>query len=211
MNFFADILNAWLDDRLGQVEMSFLAKIVTFDKEKMQATIRPQLYSNAQDGVDDPKTVMNTPDINNVPVEMIYAGDGCFIRPEYKKNDLVSVSCYASPIDEVVVGKARANSKKNRFSFSSCTVRFGVLQSGQIVPAAFAGKSGLLIGRGSNYIWFDGSSVRVEGDFKVNGDITADNVTATGDVVAGTVSLKTHIHTAAPGTPSGFTGTPVGA
>lgn len=210
MNFLADTLNAWLDDRLGQVEMSFLAKIVTFDKEKMQATIRPQLYSNVQDGVEDAKTVMNTPDVNNVPVEMIYAGDGCFIRPEYKKGDLVSVSCYASPIDEVVVGKARANSKKNRFSFSSCTVRFGVLQSGATVPTAFAAKSGLLIGRGANYIWFDGSSVRVEGDFTVNGDITADNVTATGDVVAGTVSLKLHVHSGVTTGP-GMSGPPVGA
>lgn len=208
MNFFADALNSWMDDRLGQVEMSFLAKIVSFDKDKMQATIRPQLFSNVQDGVDDVKTVMNTPDINNVPVEMIFAGDGCFIRPEYKRNDLVSVSCYASPVDEVVIGGARANSKKNRFSFSSCTVRFGVLPKGATVPAAFAGKSGLLIGRGANYIWFDGASVRVEGDFVVNGDITADNVEATGDVVAGTVSLKTHVHSGVT-TGGGSSGPPV--
>jgi len=208
MNFLADTLNAWLDDRMGQIEMSFLAKIVTFDKEKMQATIRPQLYAYVQDNVAEAKTVMNTPDINNVPVEMIFAGDGCFIRPEYKKNDLVSVSCYASPIDEVTVGLARANSKQNRFSFSSCTVRFGVLKKGQTVPAAFASKSGLLIGRGANYIWFDGSSVRVQGDFQVDGDITADNVSATGDVVAGTVSLKLHVHTGVtPG--GGSSGPPV--
>lgn len=208
MNFLADTLNAWLDDRLGQVEMSFLAKIVAFDKEKMQATIRPQLYAFAQDNTAEAKTVMNTPDVNNVPVEMLYAGDGCFVRPDYQKGDMVSVSCYASPIDEVLIGKARANSKQNRFSFSSCTVRFGVLQKGLTVPAAFASKSGLLIGRGTNYIWFDGASVRVEGDFVVNGDITADNVTATGDVVAGTVSLKTHVHSGVT-TGGGSSGPPV--
>lgn len=210
MNFFAETLNAWLEDQLGRVEMSFTAKIVTFDKAKMRATIRPQLFCYSQESLAEEKQVVNTPDLYDVPVEMIYAGDECYIRPEYKKGDLVTVSCYASPIDEVVVGKARANSKQNRFSFSSATVRSGVIQKDQTVPDSWASKAGLLIGRGSNYIWFDGSSVRVQGDLIVSGDVEAANVTATGDVVAGTVSLKLHTHSGVtPG--SGASGPPIGA
>jgi hypothetical protein len=117
------------------------------------------------------------------------------------------------PVD----GGARSNTKALRFQLNSCSVTSGLVQKSAQVPAEWASQSGLLIGKSGSYISFDGSLVKVKGNFEVedgdlvvggnvtvDGDVTADNVDVTGDVTAGLISLRNHKHlSAAPGAPTG--------
>lgn len=202
-------LNDLIALKLEAVEMAFVAKIVTFDKAKMKATIRPMLFAQFQKGEDDAPEQSNVPDLQSVPVELLYAG-GAYIRPDYKEGDFVHVSCYASAIQPPLDSNQRANSRSLRFQLSSCTVTSGLVPRGATLPAEWASQSGLIIGKAGVYISFDATAVKVKGDFNVTGDfvatgdISAANVSASGDVKAGLISLKNHTHlSATPGNPTG--------
>lgn len=67
----------------------------------------------------------------------------------------------------------------------------------------------LLMSDPSTYIKIDGSGVTIKGNLTVHGKIAADNdITTTGDVNAGSISLKNHTHTK--GDNGGPTGKPIG-
>lgn len=67
----------------------------------------------------------------------------------------------------------------------------------------------LLMNDPSTYIKIDGSGVTIKGDLTVHGKIAADSdITTTGDVKAGSISLKNHTHTN--GDNGGSTGKPIG-
>lgn len=206
---FELFLNDLIASKLETVEMSFVASIVTFDKAKMRATIRPLLVSTVTGAELKKPDIVSVPDIQNVPVEMLYGG-GFYIRPDYAFNDLVHVSCYGSPIQAPVESDGRANSKVMRFQLNSCSVTSGLIRKGVTVPAAWSSQAGLLIGKGGVYISFDATSVKVKGNLNVDGDIVATgdidavNVSASGDVTAGLISLKNHTHlSGTPGNPTG--------
>jgi hypothetical protein len=206
---FELFLNDLIASKLEAVEMAFIAKIVTFDRVKMRATIRPMLFAQFSTGENKRPEPVNVPDIQNVPVELIYAG-GAYIRPDYKEGDMVHVSCYASPIQQPIDANTRVNAKKLRFQLSSCTVTAGLVPKAVTVPAEWSNEPGLLIGKNGIYISFDSASVKVKGNLSVNGDITvtgdvnaSGDVSAQGDVKAGLISLKNHTHTSgAPGSPT---------
>lgn len=206
-------LNDLIASKLENVEMSFVAKILTFDRVKMRATIRPMLSATTQSGENATRKTVNTPDLQDVPVELIYAG-GFYVRPDYSKGDLVRVSCYASSIQQPIESDLRTESRANRFQLNYCTVSSGIVPKGKPVPSEWSTISGLIIGKSGIHISFDASGVKVKGNFQVTGnisatgDISAANVNATGDVVVGTgptaISLRNHKHlSSSPGNPTG--------
>ncbi len=195
-------LNDLIASKLEVVEMSFVAKIQTFNKATMRATITPMLFGEFTNAENKAPVVSKVADIQNVPVELIYAGDA-YIRPDYQAGDLVHVSCYASNSKGPIDGGVRANAKALRFQLNSCTITCGLVPKNASVPASWASESGLLIGKGGVFISFDEESVKVKGNLAVEGNIIADgDIEATGDVVAGGISLRTHTHI------SGAVGTP---
>lgn len=192
---FEMFLNDLIASKLEAVEMSFVAKILTFNKAKMTASIRPMLFGAFSASESEKPTVVNVPDMQNIPVELLYAG-GAYIRPDYKNGDLVRVSCYASAVSPVINGGVRSNSKALRFQLNSCTVSCGLVPKSATVPSTWAEKSGLLIGKGDVCISFDEQSVVIDGNLNVDGNITATgDIEATGDVKAGPISLLNHTHT----------------
>jgi len=189
---------------LERVEMSFVAEILTFDKTTMRATIRPRLFAEVKDAQSGKREKQDIPDIQDVPVEMIYAG-GYYIRPVYATGDLVHVSCYASATKPAIDGNTRANAKLLRFQLSNCSVTGGLVPKGTTAPAGWS-EAGLVIGKGGKYIALSDAGVKivgnvnvqgnvaVTGDVSVTGDLSAANVNASGDVKAGPISLRTHVH-----------------
>lgn len=205
----AELIRDYSQVSQEKIEMSFVAKIQKFDGKKMTATIRPMLFSVGL-SPDGEQVISQAPDMQNVPVELIYAGDGSFVRPWYTKGDFVSVRCYASDIDKPLKSNQRANSKRNRFQLSYCSVAKGIMPKGMAAPAAFD-KEGVVFGKGSKYIWFDGSGTHVEGDLLVKGKVVAtENIETDGTVVGKTdvkagpagISGTTHQHTETGGTTS---------
>ena len=179
--------------------MGFNAEIVTFDKATMRAEIKPLLRAKTEeDGIDSPE-FLDSPIIDNVPVQILFAGSA-YIRPDYKKGDKVKCMAVASSIDQPLNFDVRSDMLKNRFSLSYCTVVNGVIPENFSLPSSFDSEDGLLIGNGSTFMVFKSDEISVTGEIKVLLDVTA-----------ATISLKNHIHSfvgLAPGAP-GVTGAPV--
>lgn len=185
MSDFTEFLTDLINRELEKVEIGFIAKIVTFDNEKMRATIKPMLQMK-QPGGDD----QFAPDIQGVPVELIYAGTG-YVRPDYQKNDYVRCIAVASPITPPLDFDIRTNILTNRFSLSNCTVVQGVPPKSFSPPATFS-KSGLLVGAGETVIQIDGDDVNIEGNVRITGGLEINGI-----------DYETHTHTsAAPGSPT---------
>lgn len=188
MSDFTTFIEEFINKQLEKIEISFVAEIVTFNKETMTATIKPFLKA-----VSDNEEIL-TADQQNIPVEFIYAG-GAYIRPDYQNGDLVRVICAASSL-EPGLDRARVNTLRNRFNLNYCSVVQGIAPKNFTPPGSFSEKDGLLIGKGSNFLQFTDSGVIVEGDLIVSGEVTAKYNSTN-------VSLSTHIHSSsgAPPTP----------
>lgn len=210
---FELFLNDLVAAKLENVEMAFIAKIIEFDRVKMRATIRPMLSATTRSGENQSAKTVNTPDLKNVPVELLYANN-FYIRPDYARGDLVHVSCYASSIQQPVDSDIRTESRANRFQLNYCTVTSAVMPKNKEAPPEWGAEAGLIIGKAGVYISFDASGVKVKGNFEASGDIVATgdisaaNVSAAGDVVAGVgptaISLRNHTHlSSTAGNPTG--------
>ena len=71
-----------------KIEQGFIAEIVSFDSVKMKAEIKPLLeHTTEVEGKTNKKTI-KSPNIPDVHCSILY-GNGYYIRPEYKKGDLV--------------------------------------------------------------------------------------------------------------------------
>ncbi len=218
MSKWARLLTDVIEHQLQQVELGFIAEIITFDKDTMRAEVRPLLTSKTEeDGADNPKD-LDIPNIENVAVELIYGGT-FYIRPNYTPGTLVKCACTASSLEPPLDQGVRSNMLDARFSLSNITVTGAVLPTDFEAPASWAGKDGLLIGDGDTILEvkadgfeFTGDvsiegALNVDGDIDTTGGITATgDIEATGDVTAGPlgISLLTHTHpTTAPGAPTG--------
>lgn len=193
---FEKFLVELINKELQKVEVAFIAKIILFDKVQMLATIRPQLKAITEEtGI---KIDSDTIDIHDVPCEFIFAGNA-YIRPEYKKDDLVKVSCYASSIQQPIESGKRTDILFNRFQLNYCTVTAGIKPDKFTLPASFGVESGLLIGLGTKFIVFEATKIRVEGAFDVQGDLNVSGkIDAGGEITTGPpgtrVMLSTHVH-----------------
>ena len=129
-----------------KIEEGFIAEIVTFNKKTMRAEIKPLLeYTTEARGKSNKRTI-ETPNIPNVPCDIHYAG-GFFIRPDYKKGDLVDCALKASNISKPLDSGIRADTGNNRYSLSYCTVTNGVIPKNFTFPTAWDNEDGLLIGK----------------------------------------------------------------
>lgn len=193
---FEKFLVELINKELQKVEVAFIAKIILFDKVQMLATIRPQLKAVTEEtGI---KLDSDTIDIHDVPCEFIFAG-GAYIRPEYTKNDLVKVSCYASSIQQPIESGKRTDILFNRFQLNYCTVTAGIKPDKFVPPTSFEAESGLIVGKGTKFIVFEATKIRVEGDFDIQGDLSVSGkIDAGGEITTGPsgtrVMLSTHVH-----------------
>lgn len=204
MSEFSDLLQDLIDHGLEKIEQGFVAKIVKFDATTMRAEIQPLLRTKTEeDGKDSPR-FLDIPNIDDVPVEMIYAG-GFYIRPPYAPGDLVKCTLASSSLEKPIDDNIRSDMLSNRFMLNYCTVSGSVLPKGFTAPSRWGSKTGLLIGKGDNSVLeVTETGIEVKGDLDIDGDlnvtgtIKAKNVEAEVDVKAGVgplqISLLTHTH-----------------
>lgn len=196
--FLYDLINKELE----KVEMGFVAKIITFDKVEMRAEIKPMLRAKIEeDGADNPKLI-DAPNLTNVVVQMLFAG-GVYIRPHYKVNDLVWVTCAASSPSQPIDSDIRTDTLKDRFALNYCSVIAGIIPRQFTPPTSWGLLNGLLIGTGDdNFIQIEeGSNIKIKGDLDIDGDVnvlgTIDGTTITGsvDVLSGPLGISGIAHT----------------
>src|SRR4030042_2650698 len=140
---FEPFIKDLIRESLKRIEISFVAKIVSFDKAKMRATITPQLQITNTDGSGKVLPPSFYPNFNNIPVQLIYA-NGFFIRPDYAVNDLVNCVVPASSTKLAVDDKIKPNQNQKGFDLTNCYITGAVLPTDFSFPTEFASKSGLL-------------------------------------------------------------------
>lgn len=182
-------------DILSAIEISFAGEILAFDEKKMVADVKPLLqYAKQQ-----------LPTLKNVPVE-ITGGAGFFIRPIYKKGDIVRLTVSGSAIQRAILEKRPIEMKTiEKFLIGNCTVSSGLV--GKNPPSVFQQKSGLLIGKDNVYLHFSENSIEILGNVQINGNVVVNGNISALDFVAGLISFVAHKHISSP--PSTPTSPPV--
>jgi len=209
---FDQFLNELVHRGMEAIEVGFIASVQSFDSLKMRGVIRPLIKKeNYFESID-------IADIENVPAEFFYAG-GYFVRPEYKKGDLVAVTAYASTVLPAIDSGVRVNVLNERFSLSNCTIRNGVAP--KTVSESSFSKSGMVMGKGTKILYMDNNGFKVDGDLYIDGkltvtgnvqmnkDLTVDgDLTVKGEATIKNIPFSTHKHSYTDNGVPGVTGAP---
>ena len=196
MSDFTDYLTDLIENKLEKVQLSFIAEIVTFNKETMRAEVKPLLKTTTTADPDTPE-VSQTPNIRDVPVQLIFASNQ-FIRPDYSNGDKVHCILSATDIEKPVNDGLRAETLSDRFSLSYCTVISGVTPESMNPPSSWSSEDGLLIGSENDYIKFDnGITIEAGSDLQINGNVIIDGTVTADDFIPTVgVSYLVHVHLA---------------
>jgi len=130
---------------MSQVEISFVAKIISYDNQKMTAEISPLLKKDTQENATAPIVSTPVPNIKDVRIERSPG-----MRPDYKAGDLVKVVVSANPIDEAIETGLPINIGQHMFNLSFCTI------TGRVNPKTFTAPShysnaGLILSEDPNF------------------------------------------------------------
>jgi hypothetical protein len=197
-----------------------IAKIDSYDKQKMTADVIPLLQDEDIDG-----DITDYGKLPKIPVSFFFCGK-YYIRPAYEKDDLVWISFSSFDYSNAIKGEI-AIKDDVKFSVSYAVVMHGILKDGDTAPDPFS-KDGLLIGYDKSYIQIDENDInaKISGEYTIENDIgklemksdgkinlngSSDNVTAYTDMKLAFDQLKAEIqaHVHSGGILSGgLTGTP---
>ncbi len=149
MSEFANLLLELSEDQLQDIVLKKIGRIEKFDRVKMRADVLPLGKRKSGDFVSDWSILAN------VPVEMIFsAGSDFWIRPEYKRGDLVSIDFSARRIIEALRGESVVESEV-LFAPENATISGSVTKTNATNPAPWT-EPGLLVGETGSYIQFNG-------------------------------------------------------
>jgi len=186
----------FIDKFRKEMIIGCIGRIESHNTQTMRADVKPLLTYT----VSGEKTEHDFKVLPDIPVLFLYAG-GFYIRPKYKKGDLVWVTFATHEIRQGL--KGRSDSTGGRlFSMENAAVEHGIAKTGWRAPTQFT-DDGLLIGHenGNMYFQLTDNKVKVKGDFEIDGDLKIKGkVEADGEVTAmnqtpGTaVKLSTHKH-----------------
>jgi len=196
------VLTQMMEKHKTDIEISFVARVVSYDKNKMTAEISPQLQADTPGAK---KTKALAANIKDVRIERSPG-----VRPIYKPNDLVKVVCSASPIDEAIENGRPVDTLGHKFSISFCTI------TGRVNPKTFAVPShysndGLILSEDPNFyinfktdqIYFKGKTVLAD-NLEVKGNtrsfVTHAELNTALQTFITALNLHTHAVTTAPGT-----------
>ncbi len=136
----AQLLDDYFEDRISQIMIGCIGQIESFDSSKMTGTVSPLLRDNTQ---------KNFSPVPNVKALYLYV-NGFYIKPDYKKEDLVWLSFSTFDIDRSLRGE-RSDVTGKIFSIENCVIVSSLNQTNQALPDSFQ-EDGLLMGKGKNYL-----------------------------------------------------------
>jgi len=157
------ILISSMEKLMTTVEVSFVARIVSYDKISMTAEITPLLKTETIDK-DGSTVVTESQNIKDVRVERMPG-----IRPIYTAGDLVKVIISASPIDGPIENDRPVDTLKHKFKLNFCTI------TGRVHPKTFTApdqysNDGLILNDDPNfYINFKSDQVYIKGKTVIDG------------------------------------------
>lgn len=193
---FIKLLEDFWNKRAKEIIIGAIGRIESHNLATMRADVAPLLYFTPQ-GTTSPR---NFAVIANVPVLFIWAG-GYYIRPEYKRGDLVWLTFATFDISKGLSGQADA-ADGAMFRRESAAVVGGIAKNSWQKPSNIT-KPGLLIGHkdGNVLMQITDSKIIIKGDIEITGNLwTSGEITA--KKTTSPVNLSTHTHPTGVG-PSG--------
>jgi len=175
-----NLLNDLLDKRLREILIGCIASIEKHDTKTMRADIKPLIKFTPIGNIKSENYAV----IPNIPVLFLNAG-GFYIRPEYKRGDLVWVT-FATHGTCLGLGGFSDSTDESIFNRESAAIAHGIAPSGWKAPKDIS-KSGLVIGHndGDAMIQITDKKINIKGDINIEGSINvAGDVEAAGDVNA---------------------------
>ena len=228
MTEFVEQLQAAFESTLSNLNTMLPGVVQSYDPARNRAVVRPTLPKQLADG-----RTLDAPDVFEVPVAWPAAGGAIMTMP-VKPGDGAMLLFAARSLEGWLSGDDRAPLDPRQFDLSDAVAILGLRATGvsadpDAVEILFDGSKVRLEPGGISRI--QGATLHIEmsagvhiatpttthegniaqtGNFNQNGNFgTQGRVDAVGDIVAGTVSLKTHVHTASGG--SGLGGPPAGS
>jgi len=158
MSLFTDFLITLINRETEDIPQGMVCKIDSFDAQKMTADVIPLLQNKTKDG-----ETIDIGKLQKIPVAFMYCGD-YYIKPEYKKDNLVWVSFSSFDYSNALKGE-KAPIDDVKFSLSYAIVTHGILKDGDSAPT---NKSGLVIGYQDSYIQLDENDININISGTVN-------------------------------------------
>lgn len=196
-----------ISDVKSDIRVSLPAKVISFDKEKQTIscipTVRELVNINGQ------VKYVDLPVLEDVPIQMPRAG-GWIITLPIKPGDECMVIFQDLCIDGWWFrGDIQNWNDLRRHDFSDAIATFSPWSQPNVISNYFEDGIELRSVDGSTKITIESGKISILGDLEVTGKISAsDTITSDVDVIAGTISGKTHKHTGVQ-TGSGNTGGPL--
>lgn len=198
----AGLIKDYVDKVLRGVLIGCVASIENHNLTTMRADIKPLIMFTPVGGTEQSNYAI----IPDVPVLFIFAG-GFYIRPEYKRGDLVWVTFATHDISPALSGRY-ADGDGDVFPRESAAVVQGIAKRGWSAPSDIS-LPGLLLGHkdGAVLMQITDAAVKITGNVEITGDVTTTGkIEADGQVTAmkaaAPVNLSTHTHPTGVG-PSG--------
>ena len=130
---------------VNRIEVSFFAKVISYDKKAMTADILPLLkYEQKPNSTDT--ISRDSQEIKGVRVDREPG-----IRPIYVKGDIVHCVIAASPIDEPIENERNSNILKHKFNLSFCTIKGKVKKKTFTAPSQYDSEDGLVLNDDENF------------------------------------------------------------
>ena len=173
-----------VDDALNEVHTALPGKIVSYNPEKATCTARPIGKYVMSDG-----EKIDFPDISDAPVCFPYSLSGVGIAFPVKAGDSCLIIISEIELDE---WDSDAESEMPlKFDLTSAIVIPGLMKNGNALTKKANQQNAVVVKAGDNEICISKAKIAVSGVLSVDGDVIC-----SGDVKAGSTSLKSHTHTA---------------
>jgi len=177
-----------IETQLGDVNTAIPGTVVSYDPKGNRAVVRPSLPKRLADG-----TELAPPTIAEVPILWPAASGGAIFTMPIKPGDGVMLIFSQRSLEGWLGGSNDAPDDPRRFDLSDAVALPGLRASGisadpDAVVLALDGSTVRLEPGGVMSI--ETTTLKVKGNIELTGGMTA-----TADIVAGSVSLKSHVHT----------------
>lgn len=137
----SELLDAVFNDRLKDIQLGMVGKVVLFNPVLMRADVDPMMKIK-----NDQEEELDLPILSDLPVRFNYGG-GFLIKPTYIVNDLVWLSFSTHDFADALQEYKRAASEK-KFEIHNACVMGGIVKDNFIFPAlqlAAMNKDGIVI------------------------------------------------------------------
>lgn len=195
-----DALNTLIDNKLRQINTAAIGVIEKFDPETQMASIRPAIKKIVQTEKEDIVELETVEQalLVNVPVMFPGGGDWFLTFPVKKGDECILISSERSIGDWKKNGGIQDPSQYKRMLSNKDSIAIvGINSKASSLPSFNSDFPEFRNRDGDTALRMTDDGVEVDGDLTVDGDIeaTGDIKTTNGDITAGTISLKNHIHT----------------